>query len=174
MGFKRLLNSQVTNSDRIGEFCENSPPRLCDHAHLQRSTATTSFRACTGRNETYVSWGSQLSLIEYAGESTAVTAVEFALHYEFVDTVQDGVKKKKGVEEEVSDEWSCDRVFDSSSYAMRRSNMVPFSTPRNVFLFGRGGRRDLRCSYTFVGRPGERVRLEIEDINVGGRAASSR
>jgi hypothetical protein len=175
--------SQLTRTNRVGEFCEESPPKLCDHAYMQsfkgkRVKENNMFRACVGRNETYVSWGSEFSLVEYVGESTAVTSLNFVVAYEFVDTVQDGVMVVNKEEEEPvqmknqPDRWSCDRVFDSSSYALRRSsplNTFPFATPRNVFLFGRGGSTDLRCSYTFTGRPGERVRLEISGITAGGR-----
>ena len=47
----------------------------------------------------------------------------------------------------------------------------PFTT-RNVFLFGRGGRTNLRCTYTFKGRAGqERVRLRLDRIGGGKDAA---
>jgi len=35
-----------------------------------------------------------------------------------------------------------------------------------VFLFGRGGRKDLLCSYTFRGRPGERIHLQIQKLKL--------
>ena len=78
---------------RLGEFCENSPPRLCDYSYLssfaaKKGKSGSGFRACVGENETYVSRGNELSLELHAGESTAVTSINFVVAYEFVDTTQ--------------------------------------------------------------------------------------
>ena len=76
---------------RLGEFCENSPPRLCDYSYLSSFAAkgkSGGFRACVGENETYVSLANELSLELHAGESTAVTSINFVVAYEFVDTTQ--------------------------------------------------------------------------------------
>ena len=76
----------------------------------------------------------------------------------------------KGKDGQARGRWSCDRLFESESFASRRP--PSFSTPRNVFLFGRGGRSDLRCKYLFRGRVGrERVRLRLERIGNGGAQA---
>ena len=121
------------HSSRLGEFCENSPPKLCDYSYLNsfgRATGESGdFRACVGSNESYVSRANELSLELHAGESTAVTAVDFVVAYEFVDTLQDGAADTtKGKAD--SGRWSCDRVFDSASYHPRR-RPLQFSTPRN-------------------------------------------
>ena len=92
---------------------------------------------------------------------------------------QDGAEMK-GKDSQLLDSgnrWSCDRLFDSESYAQYPNRRrLQFSSPRNVFLFGRGGRTDLRCKYVFRGRPGrERVRLRMERIGGGsdGQCSSS-
>ena len=201
-------------TERIGEFCEHSPPKLCDHFYLQdqqsavllyssgnkngRSSSATvaPFRACVGANESYISQGSELTLIESIGESTAVTSLNFVISYEFVNTVQDGQPalvslsdlppaqeprqeirflQAAGTDRSLSrpdTKWNCNRVFNSASYSRMSSNhpadsLNRFSSPQNVFLYGRGGRRDLHCSYTFNGRPGERVQLEITHLSLG-------
>ena len=175
MSLQDPATTHAQRSDgRLGEFCENSPPRLCDYSYLSSfGRGEGNFRACVGDNETYVSRGRELSLELHAGESTAVTSINFVVAYEFVDTTQEGVQMK-GKDGDSGDSWSCDRVFDSESYSNRRR--LQFSTPRNVFLFGRGGRTDLRCSYVFRGRAGrERVRLRMERIGHGqsGQCSSS-
>ena len=85
-----LHDPSAAPSTRLGEFCENSPPRLCDYAYLSSFGPRGDFRACVRDNETYVSRGSELSLELHAGESTAVTAINFVVTYEFVDTTQGG------------------------------------------------------------------------------------
>ena len=85
-----LHDPSAAPSTRLGEFCENSPPRLCDYAYLSSFGPRGDFRACVGDNETYVSRGSELSLELHAGESTAVTSINFVVAYEFVDTTQGG------------------------------------------------------------------------------------
>ena len=173
------LHDPARKSGQLREFCESSPPRLCDYSYLEsfgRGSGKGDFRACVGDNETYVSWGNELSLELRAGESTAVTAVNFVVAYEFVETAQAGedrIGHARG-----SGRWSCDRVFDGASYFRRRSptrlDDFPFATPRNVFLFGRGGRTNLRCAYTFRGGAGqERVRLRIAKIGSGAGGGGS-
>ena len=70
---------------------------MCDHSFLQRQqqqqleNMSSLLRACVGKNESYISVGSQLNLVQSIGESTAVTALNFVIRYEFVDTRQDGM-----------------------------------------------------------------------------------
>uniref|UniRef100_A0A0K2THU9 Putative LOC100648174 [Bombus terrestris] n=1 Tax=Lepeophtheirus salmonis TaxID=72036 RepID=A0A0K2THU9_LEPSM len=60
---------------------------------------------------------------------------------------------------------SCHRVFNSNASSRKRKKKF-FST-KNVFFFGRGsGQKDLQCSYTFQGRPGERILLRINRLNL--------
>ena len=164
---------------RMGEFCDWSPPKMCDHSYMesflskeQSSSSSSSYRACTRWNESYVSTGSDLTLVESVGESTSVTSLNFVIKYEFVDTAQDGVRDESSIfsrngGEKSREKWSCSRVFRSNAYS-RSTSGFPFSSPRNVFLFGRGGKKELRCAYTFVGRSGERVRVSINTLSLGG------
>lgn len=79
---------------------------------------------------------------------TALYPASFSLNYEFVDT------------EIVGDTWTgrrgedpvptlCSRVF--------RKRKGTVQLPRNVFLHGRGGAKNLTCLYRFEAGPGERV-----------------
>ncbi len=134
-----------------------------------------------------MSSSSELSLVETVSESTAVTALNFAVRYEFVNTLQDGKDNAAYFSSPLptsssssslkpysvdNSRWSCHRLFDSTDFSSGGGggggSSFPFASPSNVFLFGRGGRRDLACSYTFRGRPGERVRLELERLVTGG------
>jgi hypothetical protein len=70
---------------------------------------------------------------------------------------------------------SCDRVFRSQragglykSGGDGSTNLYPFGSPANVFLFGRGGRANLTCTYLFLGGAGQRIRLAIQNISLGG------
>ncbi|CAL8109741.1 unnamed protein product [Orchesella dallaii] len=60
---------------------------------------------------------------------------------------------------------SCSRIFKSQNRAIQAGS---FTSPRNVFFFGRGGVRNLTCIYRFLGGPNERVRLTIDKISLDG------
>ncbi len=80
---------------------------------------------------------------------TALYPASFSLNYEFVDTDLGG------------DSWSGRRGEDpvpalcSRIFRKRRGN---FQSPRNVFLHGRGGAKNISCLYRFEAGIGERVR----------------
>lgn len=174
---------------RIGEYCENSPPKLCDHSYLQSQNFYSSsnfnsknqeegleFRACVGGNESYISSGNEFTLLETVGESTSVTSLEFVIRYEFIETAQDGspnsmIDQQQQQSSESLGGFSCHRVFRSDSYSSRlspqhESTSFAFSTPRNVLFYGRGGKKRLSCSYTFHGKPGERVQLLVNSLKL--------
>lgn len=58
--------------------------------------------------------------------------VSFVLKFEFVDLSQEGIQKSIN---------PCDRIFKNKS--------GKFYSPKITFLYGRGGQRHLKCSYTF-------------------------
>ena len=98
------------------------------------------------------------------GESTVVNNINFLLRYEFVTVAQDGRPRGGDHHPEVSSaaapSTSCDRVFrggGGGGGGVRPGEERTFSSPDNVFLFGRGGMADLSCSYTFLGGPGQKV-----------------
>ena len=65
---------------------------------------------------------------------------------------------------------SCDRVFRSKKAGGPFKSGLPphpFGSPANVFLYGRGGRTNLTCSYLFLGAAGQRVSLTIQNVSLG-------
>lgn len=91
----------------------------------------------------------RLQKIEFQSYTgTALYPTTFSLKYEFVDTDLGGEKwlGRKG-EEPVPP--LCSRVFRK-----KRGN---FQSPRNVFLHGRGGAKNLTCLYRFEAGVGEKV-----------------
>lgn len=134
----------------FGPFCDHKLPKTCDRAHRLYKGAVT--RPC-GRNETYVTTGPNVSITQNYGESTVVRNVKFLLRYEFVDNRLPG-KKLSGL---------CDRLLKSNGKGTTRT----IKSPRNVFLFGRGGQETVRCSWVLKGLPDESVQLNITKINLG-------
>lgn len=53
----------------------------------------------------------------------------------------------------------CSRVF--------RRRRGDFQSPRNVFLHGRGGARNLTCLYRFEAGLGERIRISLHNVSFG-------
>jgi len=131
----------------LGEFCEDSPPRMCEQALLQNQDDQLPSRPCTGRNESYLSQSSELVLVVTLGQSTAVRPLLFTARYEFVDVMQDGApanaissterpkKHSTMAASDLHEGWTCDRVFDSVSYSHvsvgQRGASFPFSSPDN-------------------------------------------
>lgn len=60
---------------------------------------------------------------------------------------------------------SCSRIFKSTNNAMQAAT---FTSPRNVFYFGRGGVSNLTCVYRFQGVKGQRVRVTFNKISLPG------
>lgn len=76
------------------------------------------------------------------------------MNYEFVDTEMGGelMKFDENIEEDkkLESEFAlCSRTF--------RSRRGEFRSPRNVFLHGRGGAKNLSCLYRFEANVGEQV-----------------
>lgn len=95
-------------------------------------------------------------LQHHTEDGTALHPAAFKLKYEFVDTRLGG------------DEWysqddpgPCHRVF-------RKSHVGEVVSPRNVFLYGRGGAGDIHCVYRFEADSDERVRLILNNASFGG------
>lgn len=65
----------------------------------------------------------------------------------------------------ISPKQSCSRIFRTQNRAVQAGS---FTSPRNVFFFGRGGVRNLTCIYRFQGGPNEKVRLTIDKISLDG------
>lgn len=91
--------------------------------------------------------------------------LEFKLKYEFIDLHQDGLPMGGG-------ELDCNRKFVSN--LMDRKDPAIFRSVRNIFLFGRGGTRNLKCVYKFEGMRGERVRIKLRKVTTLNRNCMSR
>ena len=70
-----------------------------------------------------------------------------------------------------SEQVSCDRVLASDMAGGGYITMQEYAvtTPRNVFLYGRGGRENITCKFKFVGSPSQRIQLRFSNISMGGR-----
>ncbi|CAG9857034.1 unnamed protein product [Phyllotreta striolata] len=134
----------------IEDKCDE-PPKLCDHSALSNASRTT--RPCS-KDESYLTIGRNLMIQHYTEDGTALHPASFKLAYEFVDTKLAG-EPAGG---------RCDRV-------LRRQHVGDVLSPKNVFLFGRGGAKDLDCSYRFEAGRDERVRLTFYNASFGGNPA---
>lgn len=115
------------NTTLLARYCKDKVPRTCDHAILQNTS-----RPCS-LGESFVSSGSTLTIEMRMVESTALRPVNFRALYEFVDLHQDGDPYGSG---------PCSRIFYSRNrdhYPDRR-----FQAPRDIFLYGRGGAKNIR------------------------------
>ncbi|XP_050664549.1 uncharacterized protein LOC126965122 [Leptidea sinapis] len=153
-----IVGRPPTNATLIARFCRERAPRTCEHALLRKS------RACA-RTESFLSKGDSLTLELKLTQGTALKPVFFKSLYEFVDLHQDGEPWGRG---------PCSRRFASRSFPEAPSDPpVTFSSPRDVFLYGRGGSRNISCTYRFEANPGEAVRLRIWSVRSGGRLCRS-
>lgn len=78
---------------------------------------------------------------------TSLFPSSFGINYEFIDTELGGEPYLGHKGEEVP--VLCSRVF--------RKRKGEFQSPRNVFLHGRGGAKNISCLYRFEASVGERV-----------------
>ncbi|KOB64833.1 Low density lipoprotein receptor-related protein-like protein [Operophtera brumata] len=139
-----IVGRPPTNATLVARFCRERAPRTCEHALLRRS------RACA-KTESFLSKGD--------------SPVFFKTLYEFVDLHQDGEPWGRG---------PCSRRFSSRSFPEAPPDPpVNFSSPRDVFLYGRGGMRNISCTYRFEAKPGEVIRLRVNGVRSGGRLCRS-
>ncbi|XP_014287484.1 uncharacterized protein [Halyomorpha halys] len=131
-------------------------PRLCDHSALRNSSRET--RPCSLQQESYLSRMSKLNFDYKSVEGTAVTPANFKFYYEFVDTRLGG-EGMKGA-------GPCARIF-------RRAKTGHIRSPRNVFMFGRGGAANLTCLYRLECAPGERIELVIKGASFGNNGCKT-
>ncbi|XP_046475908.1 uncharacterized protein [Neodiprion pinetum] len=144
------------NTSLLARYCKDRVPRTCDHAIFQNTS-----RPCS-LGESFISSGSTLTIEMRMIESTALRPVNFRALYEFVDLHQDGDTYGKG---------PCSRVFYSRNrdqYADKK-----FQAPRDIFLYGRGGSKNLSCVYRFEGEHDEVVKLRFNKLVNGNRSCRS-
>lgn len=143
-------DSLTNNATLLGQFCKRDKfPRVCSGVHAPGTVGAT---APCPPSESYVSLTSALTLKLNYEIGTIPAHIEFLARYEFVDQRQWGEPNVHGKE--------CDRIFK-----MRSDRF--FASPRNVFLFGRGGSRDLHCVYSFTVAQHERILLKIIRSKIG-------
>ncbi|KAG7198767.1 hypothetical protein KM043_001754 [Ampulex compressa] len=151
-----VMARPASNTTLLARYCKEKVPRTCDHAILQNTS-----RPCS-LGESFVSSGSSLTIEMRMVESTALRPVNFRALYEFVDLHQDGDPYGTG---------PCSRVFYSRNrdhYADRK-----FQGPRDIFLYGRGGSKNISCVYRFEGEHDEIVKLRFNRLLNGNRSCRS-
>lgn len=90
--------------------------------------------------------------LSFNSELQTSATSSFIARYEFIDTSQQGTP---------IDHFECDRRLDSR---LIKSGIL--TNPRNVFLYGRGGRKNISCTYHFVGLPSERLRITLRKVRL--------
>lgn len=155
----------VQNITLMGQFCKDDVPRLCDHSLLRNSSRRT--RPCS-LAESYVSNGRDLTLEHILRQGSALYPVSFVLRYEFVHGLM-----------------SCNHLFTSlplhsasssqttSQQSISTAKSGEFSSPRNVFFFGRGGSQNLSCVYRFEAELEQRVEITITKASFGDKRCTT-
>ncbi|XP_034252520.1 uncharacterized protein LOC117652003 [Thrips palmi] len=156
--------SSLGNTSLLARYCKDRVPRSCDHGLLTapNRSAARGPRPCS-LAESFLSSGDALTLELRTVESTALRPVSFRALYEFVDLHQDGLPYPEAP-------GPCSRRFIVPGMLQPQT----FQSPRDVFLFGRGGAANLSCVYRFEAQPGEHVRLTLTRVMMGGRACRTR
>ncbi|KAL0271271.1 UNVERIFIED_CONTAM: hypothetical protein PYX00_008412 [Menopon gallinae] len=140
----------------LGDYCELDIPKLCDHSSLNNLTRAT--RPCTAQ-ESYISTGPDLLIQLYSQLGTALHPVSFRLSYSFVDTRLGGEHWISRRPEDAGKS-PCVRIF-------RRKRRGLIHSPRNIFLYGKGGATNLSCVYRIEGSPSDRVKLTLLNASFG-------
>ncbi|XP_057659141.1 uncharacterized protein LOC130895692 [Diorhabda carinulata] len=152
----QIWDGDITNRNTVplmGQFCKDDKPRLCDHTLLKNSTRIT--RPC-GLTESYVSTNSDLTISHSIKYGSVLYPVNFVMRYEFVDLSQEGIQMSKN---------PCDRLF--------RSPNGRFYSPKITFLFGRGGKEDLICTYQFESNEQQRLKITFNKAQFGSKTCHS-
>lgn len=146
----------------IADHCDDELPKLCDHYSLSNHTRVT--RPCLA-HESYVSTSNKYLIEHRTEDGTALHPASFRLRYEFVDTRLGG-DAWLGRRGDDPPPQPCSRVF-------RKMRSGEIFSPRNVFLYGRGGAANLSCIYRLEAGPGEKVRLMIHNVSFGDNVGCS-
>lgn len=148
----------------IADHCDDELPRLCDHTSLGNSTRLT--KPCTS-SESYVSTGSKMIIQHHTEDGTALHPATFRLKYEFIDTRLGGEHwhqyaqhMQAEQQQQQKQQITCARVF-------RKIKSGEVFSPRNVFMYGRGGAVNLTCVYRLEAGSGEKIRLMLHNVSFG-------
>ncbi|XP_066901496.1 uncharacterized protein, partial [Halyomorpha halys] len=148
-----VMNSGVK---LLASYCQQQIPRSCDHQLLSNLS-----RPCT-LSESFLSSGDSATVELKMVEATVLRRVSFKALYEFVDFHQDGEQYGTG---------KCSRIFTPHQiHPSIQYTAQNFASPREIFLFGRGGSKNISCRYRFEAQKGERVRLTLTNLRAGNRS----
>ena len=120
------------NTDNVmGLYCRDKPPPLCERflTGSNNNSHVTSMPPCL-LGESFRSTGSLLTIQQQLPEGTAFQTWRYSIYYEFVKDTSQGKPLLNN---------SCHHVFNS--FDELRGQV---KSPQNVFLYGRGGSRNLR------------------------------
>ncbi|XP_026688644.1 LOW QUALITY PROTEIN: uncharacterized protein LOC103523051 [Diaphorina citri] len=147
-----------TGGNSLGDHCE--APKLCDHSSLSNATRMT--RPCRPE-ESYISASSSLIIQHIIKQGTVIHPSSFSLRYEFIDTRLGGepLPVAKLTDYYPAPQPSCSRVF-------RNVQTGFIESPKNTFLFGRGGAQNLSCLYRIESdKVRENIHLSLHNISFG-------
>lgn len=103
----------------------------------------------------------------HTATGTALYPYSFSINYEFVDTEMGG--DLLGFDENDEEDKKAENEFALCSRTFR-NRRGEFRSPRNVFLHGRGGAKNLSCLYRFEASLGEQVRKRFYFIDFASLA----
>ncbi|XP_056645743.1 uncharacterized protein LOC130450988 [Diorhabda sublineata] len=158
--------SNKKNVTMLARYCREHVPRSCDHSLLGNLTRFP--RPCT-LAESFLTSGDSLTLELRVADSTALKPVTFKALYEFVDLHLDGEPYGDG---------PCSRKFGDISTRSGMSGSLGrgfgeetqhFKSPRDIFLYGRGGAKNISCVYRFEVKKDERIKITITEMIVKNR-----
>ncbi|KAJ8915070.1 hypothetical protein NQ315_014325 [Exocentrus adspersus] len=151
--------SNKRNVTLLARYCKEHIPRSCDHSLL--ANATRFPRPCS-LAESFLSSGDSLTLELRLSDSTALRSVTFKALYEFVDLHLDGEPFGDG---------PCSRRFGT---AITGDMQQKFRAPKDIFLYGRGGAKNISCMYRFEAPKDERIKITLTEIIVKNRNCETR
>ncbi|XP_070492853.1 uncharacterized protein [Chironomus tepperi] len=160
---KNRPEKSSSNRKLLGEFINNEAPKLCDQAINDYQTDSIKMRHCTPL-ESYISTGRDMKLEFHTATGTALYPYSFSVNYEFVDTEMGGDFLKFDEHNDDDKKMESEYPLCSRTFRNRRGE---FRSPRNVFLHGRGGAKNLSCLYRFEANVGEQIRITLYNISFG-------
>ncbi|XP_018011646.1 uncharacterized protein LOC108668899 [Hyalella azteca] len=141
-----MENYATENKVAMGRFCDEINPPVCIRSkHKNRISLPCS------EKESFLSSTSNVSVTQRFTDGTSLFPLEYILHYEFI-TVDD-LDKMNG------------RSSCTESYSSASSKKGTISSPKSVFMFGRGGTPTLNCSHTFSIRENEILNIKISQLH---------
>ncbi|XP_028967208.1 uncharacterized protein LOC100902960 [Galendromus occidentalis] len=155
VGAQALFQDSNSSMDlSVRRFCEKTSPRIC--ARAAEFPQNIPLRPCRLPDDSYLSTGSDLIIRQkfYKSSDIPLRRSSFIARYEFVDTEQAGVDMGPH-------HGPCHRHFQSST-----SKFGHFASPKNVFMYGRGGSENITCSYYFSGMASEKLRIYLTNLNL--------